>query len=102
VVDGSGDLVSSSLLSPFRRRGLIPVACSGSELVFGEAPFFAETIGDTYWRIINFEVRSSRLLTLFVLNSHELTCDPSPAPQTSLQFPSSIHASEDLKDFLRG
>lgn len=29
----------------------------GSELVYGEAPFFAESIGDTYTRIVNFGVR---------------------------------------------
>lgn len=40
--------------------------------------------------------------SLSLLDVHELTFDLLLAHQTSLQFPSSIDASEDLKDFLRG
>lgn len=39
-----------------------------SELVYGEAPFFAEQIGDTYFRIINFEVRADLASALRLLD----------------------------------
>ena len=45
----------SSSGRPTGRADVLRLYCS--ELVYGEAPFFAKKIGDTYFRIINFEVR---------------------------------------------